>query len=485
MKRQADADLQQDYLDAMEVTAEHATADSVARAAGFFSKWAAELSEHSGVEFAELKVIALLNLCRMQSRLQQSDQAERSRREAITLLDHLSELGNKVNIADRLADVLVEFGEYRRAIRPCEQAIKLTRGSGVKVANRLWRAGRTYLRAGFNEHAEEPLRKALDVLGGNKSDPRTPVILIDLGNALRKSNPVEAERSYREAAAIWEGRGAYGQATTAWVNLGIVCGEQERLDESLEWYEKARRVRQGDATIPKARLGSLANNIANLHRRMKSFELAAKEVQDAIALLEGDPVRADAYGTYGLILRDQGLDEASLAWFRRSRAEHARQPSPSASKVSEVLVNEAAALRRLGRFQEASALENELATIRSDLPPLQTHEITPAAKEGKPVGEPAGGVLIELDGVHLPESVYRDCDIATLENRLEEVLEMGEQGELDGHETGPENTTLFLYGPDAEALFAAVAPVIRDYPLCRGARVTIRQDGEERQVVLS
>jgi len=132
VKRQADADLQQDYLDAMELTVQHATADSASRAAEFLSKWAAELSEHSGVEFAELKVIALLNLCRMREQLQQNDEAERSRHEAITLFDHSSEPGNKVNIEDRLADVLVEFGEYRRAIRPCEQAIKLSRGGAVR-----------------------------------------------------------------------------------------------------------------------------------------------------------------------------------------------------------------------------------------------------------------------------------------------------------------------------------------------------------------
>src|SRR5690348_17558381 len=48
------------------------------------------------------------------------------------------------------------------------------------------------------------------------------------------------------------------------------------------WYEKARRVRQADATTPRARFGSLANNIANLHRRMKNFELAVREVEDAI-----------------------------------------------------------------------------------------------------------------------------------------------------------------------------------------------------------
>jgi tetratricopeptide (TPR) repeat protein len=217
---------------------------------------------------------------------------------------------------------------------------------------------------------------------------------------------------------------------------------------------------------------------------MKKFELAVREVEDAIALLDGDPVLADAYGTYGLILRDQGLDEASLEWFRRSRAEHARRPTPNVTQLSEALANEAAALARLGRPQQASALEQQLAGLRGDVPPVPKRQIAPLRKAMKDAHRAAGEVLIELDGIHLPESVYRECDVTTLENCLEDVLENGEVGELDGHETGPENTTLFLYGADAEALFRAVEPVLQDYPLCRGARVTIRQDDQERRIVL-
>ena len=481
--KQTAADLQQDYLDAMEMVANHMAADP-ARAAEFFSKFIADLNQEKGLEFTELKAIALFNLSQVQERLQQADESKRNREEAVSMFDQMGGPGNKLNIEDRLADVLIEFGEYRRAIQPCEQAIKLSRGSSVKLANRLWRAGRTYLRAGFKQHAEEPLRKAAEFFRATKGDPRTPVVLNDLGNALRTSSPAEAEKSYREAAGIWESQGASGQATTAWVNLGILCGEQGRLDESLEWYEKARRVRKADATTPRARLGSLANNIANLHRRMKNWEPAAQEAQDAIALLDGDPVQAEAYGTYGLILRDQGSDQASLERFRKSRAAQARQPSPNISQLSEVLADEAAALARLGRHQDASELEQELARLRGDLPPVHKHEVTPVFDAVKHAGEAAGEVLIELDGIHLPDGVYRDCDIATLENRLEEALETGEQGELDGHETGPENTTLVLYGADAEALFRSVEPVLRDYPLCRGAHVTIRQDSRERTVVL-
>lgn len=484
MKKQTDTDLQEEYLSAIELTARNVSAASPERAAGFLSQYAAELDARSGPEFAELEVIALLHLSRIRQRLQQNDESERARQQAISIFDQIGGSGARPNIQDQLADVLIEWSEYRRAIRPCEQAIQLSGGNSAKLANRLWRAGRTYLRAGFKQHAEEPLRQAAQFFRATGADPRTPVVLIDLGNALRESNAAEAEICYREASAIWENKGANDQATIAWVNLGVLCGEQERLEESLAWYEKARRVRQADPATPRARLGSLANNIANLHRRMKNFHLAVQEVENAIALLDGDPVLALAYGTYGLILRDQGLDEASLDWFRRSRAEHARCPSPNVAQISESLANEAAALSRLGRLEEAGAIEQQIAVIRGDVPSVPARPAAPVPKPAKHADHASGAVLIELDGIHLPESVYRECDLATLENRLEEALETGDFGELDGHETGPESTTLFLYGADAEELFRAAEPVLRDYPLCRGARVTIRQDTQERQVVL-
>ena len=51
-------------------------------------------------------------------------------------------------------------------------------------------------------------------------------------------------------------------------------------------------------------------------------------------------------------------------------------------------------------------------------------------------------------------------------------------------EIGPAETTLFMYGPDAERLFAGVEQTLRNYPLCQGARVVIRRGGpgsEERE----
>ena len=84
-------------------------------------------------------------------------------------------------------------------------------------------------------------------------------------------------------------------------------------------------------------------------------------------------------------------------------------------------------------------------------------------------------VLIYLNGTDLEDSVYQNYDLYGFEEAI--VGALGSEGEWDGNETGPTETTVFLYGPDAEQMFARIEPVIRDYPLCKKARVVIRQGG--------
>ncbi len=95
--------------------------------------------------------------------------------------------------------------------------------------------------------------------------------------------------------------------------------------------------------------------------------------------------------------------------------------------------------------------------------------------------------MVYLKGTGLPDPVYRECDLATLEDRLVEAIERGRLGEFDGIEIGVGGATLFMYGPDAERLFTGIQPVLRAYPLCTGARVVIRYGGpraRQRQVEL-
>ncbi|MFD8981680.1 hypothetical protein [Streptomyces sp. NPDC059564] len=56
---------------------------------------------------------------------------------------------------------------------------------------------------------------------------------------------------------------------------------------------------------------------------------------------------------------------------------------------------------------------------------------------------------------------------------LTEAIEQAEVGEFDGNEYGGGEVVLYAYGPDADALFAVMAPILHDLPF-RPAHVLLR-----------
>lgn len=83
-------------------------------------------------------------------------------------------------------------------------------------------------------------------------------------------------------------------------------------------------------------------------------------------------------------------------------------------------------------------------------------------------------VIVYLKGTGLPDEVYAEYDLDTLEDRLSRTIAEGKLGDFDGTESGPEETALFMYGPDADRLFSGIEPILRAYPLCENARIVIR-----------
>jgi hypothetical protein len=76
--------------------------------------------------------------------------------------------------------------------------------------------------------------------------------------------------------------------------------------------------------------------------------------------------------------------------------------------------------------------------------------------------QPAVLVWIKLsdEGFGSSEESERLYD---LEDRLEELLDGSNVGELDGDEIGMGFWTLYSYGPDANALWDAIQPTLREY----------------------
>ena len=97
----------------------------------------------------------------------------------------------------------------------------------------------------------------------------------------------------------------------------------------------------------------------------------------------------------------------------------------------------------------------------------------------KPKTEQA--VIVALTPTGVDQAVYDQNDLSTLEDQIIQALQDTGLGAFDGNEIGPSGCTLYLYGPDAEALYAKIDPILCSHPLCQSAQVTIRQGRPEAQ----
>jgi len=428
--------------------------------------------------------LTLYSLGLLRLRQNRPDDSQKLREQATAQLESGTAGLESALFQNLMAGVLFDLGEYRRAIPFCEQAIELElpQNNPIWMAEMLFRAGQCYSRSGLRDHAAVPLRAAVKIFRNSPGDPRLPAALIALGNALRKNSPTEAESFYKEAAELHIAKGQMESATVPWVNLGILCSEQGRHAESLKHYQRVLRVREKSPSTPPGRLGTGLNNIANCYRRMEKFPEALEAVDRAIALLEpgGEPTLASAYGTRGLIHRDEGRDAEAVEWLRKAYAAHQRVPSPNLETVAEDLENEIAALTRLGRSKEAAAAEERLASVRATMKAVQPVDRDLSALRTTT----EGAVLVELGFGTEPGSAARKRALRELMDRLREVVDTEQAGFFAGKVVIPENTTLMFYGADGEALFRAIEPLLARDPICAGATVTIRQGDRHRTVVL-
>jgi hypothetical protein len=83
------------------------------------------------------------------------------------------------------------------------------------------------------------------------------------------------------------------------------------------------------------------------------------------------------------------------------------------------------------------------------------------------------GLAVYLDGINLPDEVYDTCSCDGLAALIFEAL-TSVGGEILGSWVGRSETSIYLYGPDAEIMFSVIEPILTAYPLCQNARIVIR-----------
>lgn len=386
-----------------------------------------------------------------------------------------------------MAKALMQLGEHRRAIPFCERAVlqDLQSKNPTAVVGSLATVAQCYGRMGLKDHSAVPARAALKILRDYTGDPRLGAVLIALGNALRKSSPAEAESLYKEAAELHESRAHIESATPAWNNLGALYAEQGRLTESLEYYKKALHVREQVPSTPLASIGGLLNNMANCYRRMGNFAEAHRHLDRAIHLLKLDkqedtPRLFSAYGTRGLIFKDEGRDDEAVEMFQLSYAESKNTPSPDFGTIVEHLEGEIAVLKRMGKSEEAVFAEGRLASVNAEKSRFQFVDRDLSSH----IEKAEGSVSVEVGYGSRPGSRYGKQDLNNLLFDLADAVENANAGFCGGTAIIPESTTLMFYSGDAEALFRAMQPVLENQKICQGASVSIRQGKDIRQVTL-
>ncbi len=97
-------------------------------------------------------------------------------------------------------------------------------------------------------------------------------------------------------------------------------------------------------------------------------------------------------------------------------------------------------------------------------------------------------VIVQFYG--FAEKFWTDDDrpldpLFELEDELISALDGKSLGELDGHEIAMDGRdgTLYLYGPDADALFAAIEPLLKASPVTQGGNATLRYGGPKESDV--
>lgn len=79
-------------------------------------------------------------------------------------------------------------------------------------------------------------------------------------------------------------------------------------------------------------------------------------------------------------------------------------------------------------------------------------------------------LAVYLDGVSLPDDVYANLDFDAV---VAEIGTAAGDHSYHGSWQGPEETALFFFGSDAEAMFVRVEPILRRLPIGQNARVVI------------
>ena len=192
----------------------------------------------------------------------------------------------------------MERREYAAAVKQFETAYQLEPRQIGPMVN----AAVAYSNLKKTDKAEQSLRRALE------HEPENAAVNFNLGLLLGEKNDLPgAEAALRKAVK------ADPQMAQAAYNLGLVLAHRDKLDEAIEWCEKAHQLRPGEPRYVQALLGFYRQNRDPLGAAavLRRFLLAEPTAWEAYLLLgsihEGRGDLPTATAVYRAALKQPGV----------------------------------------------------------------------------------------------------------------------------------------------------------------------------------
>ena len=97
-----------------------------------------------------------------------------------------------------------------------------------------------------------------------------------------------------------------------------------------------------------------------------------------------------------------------------------------------------------------------------------------------------GGAVADSEHAVIVHFYYNSTDLSqlfALENQLTSSIEEAGVGEYDGNEVAVDGSDgyLYMYGPNADALFEAIRPILEATEFMRGAKAKLRFGSPDEQ----
>jgi tetratricopeptide (TPR) repeat protein len=321
-----------------------------------------EVVEH-GVEAAH--ALTSLDGCsdikQLKSLIQPPDPGAKARVEALRRelgqIKAVHDAGRYVNALNRLTPIVDEARSLK--YRPLE-------------AEALARMGTAEAELGRMADAEKTLDEALRVAIASRHDDLLPEIsswqVWVLGYERRAP---DAERWKQLASATIERVGATNSVAYAWLlnNIGAMYQIQERYAESLEYYERARAIKEKELGTDDpdfaASLGNIALTLSKLGRHEEALRMNDRCLRIyRRAMGDQHPRVANELHNRGEILSADGKYAEALAAYEAAKRILEREFGPDSALVAYTLTGIGESLVDLDRPREAVPLLERALDIR-------------------------------------------------------------------------------------------------------------------------